>query len=493
MALEKKAAWQFQLGKDLCTEGKLQEGLKLLGEVVGMNPKKTEFRGHRAYWLQKNCQFEEAKKEALTVLIQLNPSYLLAYQVYFSSCLLTGDVRGMENAIRRMKSCPGRITKSRCKIKENEEVLMTLKNVCVRLEELERAKNFFEILNICKEALKIAPYSHVFLVKKGIALFGLKRFPESVEAFKEIPKYATSFRVLDVMSKAEYLSLKFPRAMEFNRQAIDLLNESAPERKNLIKFREFMAAISEGIIQVLIAMRNKHWKIMQDRAENTKNLVINGSYKNEPLKLQIMTFEAVAFVQQTKFDEAFVIVSEVLSAWNTSYSALSVLVHINITVGKYQDALEDLGRMKGMKEGVDDQMVDRRILEARTKLQEMKHATEPPARFLNLYSMLKLPFSATDSEIRSQYRNMSRTYHPDKTRHLSASEQNDAKNQLLKIQTAYGILSDPIRKNNYDKGVAAMEIRKTTDSKNILVIRLEECRKKYPKVFALTQHHQNQP
>ncbi|CAG7832976.1 unnamed protein product [Allacma fusca] len=476
---------KFRTGKQLCTEGKLEEGLKLMKEAVDINPTKAEFRGHRAYWLQENGQFDEAKKEALTVLIKLNPSYLMAYQVYYNSCLLTGDVRGMQDAILRMKSCPGRVTKSRCKIEENEQILMILKEFCVRLTDLEKTKNFYEILKICKEALKIAPYSNEILVKKGIALFGLKRFAESVEAFKEIPSYSTSFRLLDIMSKAEYLSLKFPPAMEYNRQAIDLLNEAAPERKNLIKFRESMAAISEEIKEVLIAMQNKDWKSMQERAANTKNLINSGSYKNERLKLQMMNFEAGAFVQQKKLDEAFVLVNEVLSAWDTNYEALSILVDINITVGKYHDALTDLERLKGMKKGVDDQMVDRRILEAKTKQQEMKHATEPPTRFLNLYTMLKLPVGATDSEIRSQYRNLSRTYHPDKTRHLSEAEQNDANNRLLKIQTAYGILSDPGRRNNYDKGLAALESRNKTDSKNGLVIRLEENRKKYPKVFGL--------
>ncbi|MCS7064985.1 MAG: DnaJ domain-containing protein [Fimbriimonadales bacterium] len=62
----------------------------------------------------------------------------------------------------------------------------------------------------------------------------------------------------------------------------------------------------------------------------------------------------------------------------------------------------------------------------------------------NHYEVLGLPMSATPEQIRKRYRELVRRYHPD------VNPAPDAKEQFLRVQEAYQVLSDPERRRHYD-------------------------------------------
>lgn len=62
----------------------------------------------------------------------------------------------------------------------------------------------------------------------------------------------------------------------------------------------------------------------------------------------------------------------------------------------------------------------------------------------NYYETLGLPFGASAEAIRKRYRELVRRYHPDVNPSPSAKE------QFLRIQEAYQVLSDPERRRHYD-------------------------------------------
>ncbi|KAI0317954.1 hypothetical protein OF83DRAFT_1118624 [Amylostereum chailletii] len=64
------------------------------------------------------------------------------------------------------------------------------------------------------------------------------------------------------------------------------------------------------------------------------------------------------------------------------------------------------------------------------------------------YSVLNLPRSASDNEIRERYRNLSVIFHPDKQR--DENTKTTASKRFLEIQKAYEVLSDPFRRTVYD-------------------------------------------
>lgn len=62
----------------------------------------------------------------------------------------------------------------------------------------------------------------------------------------------------------------------------------------------------------------------------------------------------------------------------------------------------------------------------------------------NYYDVLGVSKSATEQDIKKAYRNMSKKYHPD------INKEEGAENKFKDIAEAYEVLSDPIKKNNYD-------------------------------------------
>lgn len=63
---------------------------------------------------------------------------------------------------------------------------------------------------------------------------------------------------------------------------------------------------------------------------------------------------------------------------------------------------------------------------------------------LDLYAILEIPKNASSKDITSAYRRLALKYHPDRNKSPFANE------MMLKINTAYNILSDPTKREEYD-------------------------------------------
>lgn len=63
------------------------------------------------------------------------------------------------------------------------------------------------------------------------------------------------------------------------------------------------------------------------------------------------------------------------------------------------------------------------------------------------YSILEIPENATIDQIKSSYKKLALKYHPDR------NKQPDAEEKFKKITRAYEVLSDPTKRNNYDRGM----------------------------------------
>ena len=69
----------------------------------------------------------------------------------------------------------------------------------------------------------------------------------------------------------------------------------------------------------------------------------------------------------------------------------------------------------------------------------------------NLYSRLGLPMDASPDEIRRAYREAARRLHPDTNTEVGQTE------LFLGVQQAYDVLSDPVKKEAYDRSIPASE------------------------------------
>ncbi|KMZ65270.1 Chaperone protein dnaJ [Zostera marina] len=72
--------------------------------------------------------------------------------------------------------------------------------------------------------------------------------------------------------------------------------------------------------------------------------------------------------------------------------------------------------------------------------------TAPPSP--SLYDVLGVGAYATGPEIKSAYRNLARVYHPDVA---SGDTKEKSADQFMRIQDAYSTLSDPTKREEYDR------------------------------------------
>lgn len=68
----------------------------------------------------------------------------------------------------------------------------------------------------------------------------------------------------------------------------------------------------------------------------------------------------------------------------------------------------------------------------------------------DLYEILGVSRDASDSDIKKAYRKLALRYHPDKQGGKSDAEKKEAEEKFKEVANAYGILSDPDKKRQYD-------------------------------------------
>lgn len=92
---------------------------------------------------------------------------------------------------------------------------------------------------------------------------------------------------------------------------------------------------------------------------------------------------------------------------------------------------------------------------------------------MNPYAILGVSTHATDQEIKRAYRNLVKRHHPDRRSSESSHE------QIVAINYAYDILSDPEKRAQYDRGYATIYYAPPPEEDPMEVYRREYKRKRW--------------
>ena len=122
-----------------------------------------------------------------------------------------------------------------------------------------------------------------------------------------------------------------------------------------------------------------------------------------------------------------------------SYQALGEPEHI-------QKSIEDLQEAEKLeKEETAQKSISQKLKKAKVMLKRSKKK--------DLYKVLGVGPTATESQIKSAYRKKALKFHPDKQSGASEEAKKEAEKNFKSVGEAYDILSDPEKKARYDSGV----------------------------------------
>lgn len=108
---------------------------------------------------------------------------------------------------------------------------------------------------------------------------------------------------------------------------------------------------------------------------------------------------------------------------------------------RHEDAVKELESLFSWHR---EQSVYDKLVDAKFQLRKMKRA--------NYYELLGVPSVASQLEIKKGYREKATEWHPDKKGHLDEVARKNAEEMFKRIGEAYEVLTDPAKKELYDKG-----------------------------------------
>merc|ERR1712008_374 len=92
----------------------------------------------------------------------------------------------------------------------------------------------------------------------------------------------------------------------------------------------------------------------------------------------------------------------------------------------------------------------------------------------NYYELLGVPSIASQLEIKKAYRERAAEWHPDKKGHLDEEAKKNAESMFKRIGEAYEVLTDPQKKELYDKGYDLEGIDEQIELKSAALKAVEE-------------------
>ncbi|CAG7825387.1 unnamed protein product [Allacma fusca] len=363
----------FREGRQLCLEGDIIRGLKMIQESVRIKPKEITFLANKAFWLQESKEYVKAV-EVATKVLKMGSKNVMSHCVTFDSSLRLGDIEGCEMALRRMDRCRHKVTKRLCNIREKRialaRYLTARKNAQEHLEFQDAVKTIQE----CEKGLRLAPLDPDLLYCKLWALFEQQRYADLVDAYRSAhPKSRAKIleTAPEIVAKCFYFLESIPEAIQ--------VLESAPGRnlpsskllqnlKVLLQYQEVLETDTKFLDKIEAVHRTLEvWTELPKHAPLKKKLLITGI--NTALEFGKCS-PALKFIEQLLLLQPHLSSNED-QAWRAKLSDLSEL---------------------------------KRITSYRT-------ANITPKRAFDIF---QLPPQASWEEVQSQRKLLLKKYHPDK-------------------------------------------------------------------------------
>lgn len=434
-------------------------------------------------------RIEEALEDCMKA-ISLDPNFLKVNLRAANCYLVLGDI---ENALLHFTRCSQSgpfDSPDRKLVEEASEGLKKAKKVSESIKQsaelLDRrtAADTESALSMIDEALMLSPYSKKLLEKKADALLMLQKYEDVIQLCEQYISASDSKssglvhlqrdplfipRCLLLISKAHFYMGKLENALDIlkRHERLPLPNESGS--MTLESLTSLAGTISE-LLRLKAAGNRAFQSGKHDEAVQHYTAAIS-------LNADSRSFTAICFCNRGAAYQALNQIADALadcslaialdSNYLKPYSRRAALFEM---IRDYKQAAQDLHYLVPLlTQKIEDSSSDRmkyinELKQAHLKLSLMEEAARKEVD-LNVYLILGVDQSAAASDIKKAYRRAALKHHPDKAgqslarseggddvvwREIASGVYKDADRLFKMIGEAYGILSDPSKRAQYD-------------------------------------------
>eukprot|EP01133_Synstelium_polycarpum_P007552 gene7552-8834_t len=234
-------------------------------------------------------------------------------------------------------------------------------------------------------------------------------------------------------SKASNL-MSLPSAAQHFQNALSYDPDYSPARIALKRLKSLEAKKKEGND----AFSAKNYTLAHELF--TQALEIDPKFNL--LNAQLYSNRAAASVQLNKVSEAIQDCTQAVELDANYTKAYTRRAQCYLKQEMFEDAVRDYEKAKTIDPTNED--IQRSLKEAKIELKKSLKK--------DYYKILGVAKDANDTEIKKAYRKLALQYHPDKNSTMPDEEKAHAEKMFKDIGEAYGILSDPKKKQRYDMG-----------------------------------------
>jgi len=225
--LKPRTTYQSNIGCSLSKQGKYEEAIEYYDEALKTNPAFVDALSNKGFDLYNLKKYKEAL-DAIDKVIELNPSLAEAWN---NKALVYRELLKFDEALKFCKKA--------FMLNPTGDICFNTGLILNELDFYEEGKKYLkQALSIFEDSIIKNPNSFETWYKKGLVLFNLYRYEESILAFnKAIEKNNKNELVYIVhihKGNAYYSLTKYTEAIESYCESIKLLIKETSEKENKI-------------------------------------------------------------------------------------------------------------------------------------------------------------------------------------------------------------------------------------------------------------------
>eukprot|EP00928_Gymnodinium_smaydae_P001189 TRINITY_DN10441_c0_g1_i1.p1 TRINITY_DN10441_c0_g1~~TRINITY_DN10441_c0_g1_i1.p1 ORF type:complete len:750 (-),score=179.55 TRINITY_DN10441_c0_g1_i1:98-2281(-) len=283
------------------------------------------------------------------------------------------------------------------------------------------------------------------MLKMGRCYLEMRNYPRAINATQQV-LMSNPQNVDALVLRAEALcrnngvpvdSKQWPEALEQGQRLLKQALSYDPDHSEAQALRKRLRNLCNAAGEIREAMGSREF-------ENARNLLdgmITNASDNAILLSRLHNERAKASVRLKDWKSVIKDVGQAIYRDHEFVQPYFYRVQAFQALERHEDAVRELESLFNWHR---EQNVYEKLQEAKFLLRKSKRA--------DYYALMNVPSVASGLEIKKAYREKASEWHPDKKSHLDEAARKHAEEMFKRIGEAYEVLTDPVKKELYDKG-----------------------------------------